>query len=72
MSLSTAQVRDLELIAKATDENRGHLAPHGPSGRPAKFLKNAGLVEERTNATGLWITAKGREELDRQKNGPKP
>lgn len=70
MSLSNAQVRTLEAITRATDSGSAFFAPKGPSSRPAKFLKNTGLAEERAATPGgLWITDAGRAELQRQKNG---
>lgn len=76
--LSTGQVRTLEMIGAATDRGSPFIAPKGPSGRPAKFLKNAELIEWREVAGcppydngGYWITPTGREELARMKSGAK-
>lgn len=64
--LSTAQARMLELVAGASSRNAPFIPPNGPSGRPAKFLKRAELVVERTPGA-LWITDAGKRALDRVK-----
>lgn len=68
--LSTAQVAALETVAGASSRGAPFIAPSGPRGRPYKFIKNAELVEERPG--GLWITERGREELEKQKGGSPP